>query len=84
MSASSSSDRPEFHRLLTGIGYKEKVFFTYKPVDSLLQVGPTCGLVCLAQAKRFIQPNSGPFAVDTLLSEAKRMGLSNHGEMFSG
>lgn len=62
----------------------EKLIYFYNPVESLLQIGPTCGLVCLIQAKRFIQPDSEALDVDTLLDEARRMGLTNHGEMFSG
>ena len=75
----------KYHHLFTTTDpTKETLLFSYNPLDSLLQVGPTCGLVCLAQAKRFIQPDSEPWHEDTLLAEAKRMGLSNYGEMFAG
>ena len=77
-----SFDDPDFFATIDTD--EEILIYFYNPVESLLQVGPTCGLVCLVQAKRFIQPNSEPFAVDMLLEEARRRGLSNNGEMFSG
>ena len=74
-----------YHPLFTATDpAKEKLLYFYNSVESMLQVGSTCGLVCLALAKKFIQPDSKLFALDTLLAEAKRMGLSNHGEMFAG
>lgn len=75
----------KYHPLFTATDpSKERLLFFYNSVDSLLQVGPTCGLACLAQSKRFIQPNSEPVPVDKLLAEARRMEVSNHGEMFAG
>ena len=84
-SSSEIDDLVNHHPLFTATDpSKERLLFFYNPVSSMLQVGPTCGLVCLAQAKRFIQPDSEPWHEDTLLAEAKRMGLSNNGEMFAG
>ena len=60
----------------------EKLIYCYNHVESLLQTGPTCGLVCLVQAKRFIHTES--LNLGHLLEEAKRIGLTNSGEMFSG
>ena len=73
------------HPLFTEIdSSKEKLIYFYNPVESLLQEGFTCGLVCLLQAKRFIQPNSEPWTLPRILAEARRMRLSNQGEMFAG
>ena len=63
---------------------EERLVYFYNPVESLLQIGPTCGLVCLIQAKRFFRSNAEPSSVGALLEEARRLGLTTHGEMFSG
>lgn len=51
--------------------------YSYKWFESILQIGPTCGLVALSMLVK------GEASPDELLSIAKLEGYSNNGEMFS-
>ncbi|XP_045502774.1 UPF0692 protein CG33108 [Colias croceus] len=51
--------------------------YSYKHYDSIMQVGPTCGLVALSMILK------GKVTSDELLNITKAEGYSNNGEMFS-
>lgn len=57
--------------------YAEPSIWRYTNFESILQVGPTCGLVALSM---LLQKAMTP---DNILKIAKYLGYTNNGEMFS-
>lgn len=73
---------PDLHSMCTRFNLTEiqnPVQFTYYPLEGLLQEGPQCGLVALA----IVLSSPNRETVDKLLSEARQLGYSRNGEMFS-
>lgn len=61
------------------------IVYFHNKIDSLYQKGPTCGLLTLLLANQLVKCNTDEsMKLDQLLDQARLLGLTKQGEMFSG
>lgn len=56
--------------------------YVYKPIKSIIQSGPTCGLVSLDMACSIVCRNR--LSISQLMQESIKLAISKQGEIFSG
>lgn len=73
---------PELHKILTSFQLTEvasPIRYCYKTTQSILQVGPQCGLVALAMCMNHNKAST----VDTIFEYAKTQNYTYNGELLS-